>query len=152
MRNVPPHREPGRRPPPPEGVLLRGRRERTKKRAPAEQRAPREPEDHVISRISRRHEDAYLLQRQAELAWDTAEAQGNQPLFGVSGWIVAAPAEPFPPGFARLSRLASFGFRVVATPHLGRRGHVTILLEDPVDEGQAARFNEAFGRTPEEDE
>lgn len=141
-RNVP-HRPPGPREVP-EGVLLRGRREKAPPRA-EQQRAPREPEDHVIAHHARRYEEAYALQRAAEASWANS-GQFGEPVFGVSGWIVAAPAEPFPEGFARLSTFASFGFEVVATPHLGRRGHVTILLQDPVDEDQAQRFNEAFGR------
>ena len=104
----------------------------------------------MVSHLSSRYETADFLQRSAEQAWATSDAitQGEGAVFGVSGWIVAAPADPFPQGFARVSRLASFGFRVVPTPHLGRRGHVTIMLEDPVNEDQAARFNEAFGREP----
>jgi hypothetical protein len=141
-----PRREPGRRGPPPVGIPLKRHRERGERGPARQSRAARPAEDHVISHLSARYEEAYVLQRAAENTWATS-GQFGDPLFGVSGWIVAAPAEPFPPGFARLSTLASYGFRVVATPHLGRRGHITILLPDPVDAVAAEQFNQAFGRS-----
>ena len=95
-----------------------------------------------------RFEDAEFLQRSAEATWVNSEALGDVPLFGVSGWIVSAVEEPIPEGYARVSTLMRSGFRVVSTPHLGRPGHVTILLDDPVNDEQAFVFNECFGRSP----
>jgi hypothetical protein len=113
---------------------------------------PRDPleGDPVIAHPSSRFEEAYFLQRSAENTWQ-ASNQFGRPLFGVSGWIVASTTEPLPEGYARVSTLANWGFRVRWTPHLGRRGHVTILLVDPVDDEQALRFNQSFGREPGEE-
>lgn len=140
-----PRRDPGKREVP-EGVRLRGRRKRGPRQAP--QVPTREPEDHLIFRGGNRYEDADYLQRQAEATVDTAVSWGEPPLFGVSGWIVSAPPKGPGRGYALASELGARGFLVVYTPRLsgGRPGHVTILLQDPVDHDQAELFNEAFGR------
>jgi len=141
-----PRREPGKREVP-DGVRLRGRKERGPKKA-QEEATPREPEDHLIFRGGNRYEDVAYLQQQAEATVDTATRWGEPPLFGVSGWIVSAPAKGHGRGYALVSELGARGFHVVYTPNLsgGRPGHVTILLQDPVDHDQAVLLNEAFGR------
>ena len=144
--NVPPHREPGRRVPP-EGVRLRGPRAKSPPR-PRSARAPRPPRDFVLRRHARTYEDAESLQGSAEIAADFLALAGHEPLFGLSAWIVSDVSEPLPLGYAWASVLAGAGFPVVSTPELIGRGHVTILLPNPVTEAAARAFNAAFGRIP----
>ena len=143
-----PRRDPGRRGPPPAGIPLKARREKVKRPSPLPAVPEREPEDLLIFRGGNRYEGVDYLQQQAEATVDTAMKWGEPPLFGVSGWIVSALPKGHGRGYARVSELEARGFRVIYTPNLsgGRPGHVTILLEDPVDEDQAQLLNEAFGR------
>jgi hypothetical protein len=143
-QNVPPHREPGKRVVP-EGIPLRQRKTKTK-RGPAQTPRARPVSDPVIAHYAARFESASFLQQSAENSQSRAQDLGYGPLFGVSGWIVTGPIDPLPEGYTRLSSLTSAGFSIVLTPLLGRRGHVTIELSDPVDDEQAARFNAVFGR------
>ena len=150
-----PRRDPGPRVPP-EGVRLRGLR--AKKPAKAKAQRKREPRDFVVRRVVSTPENAESLQRSAALSYDHMELAGLEPLFGVSGWVVSSmdpvpsvpdpvsrTKDPLPSGYAWVSALSTLGFTVVRTPGVLGRGHVTILLDDPVSEEQAGLFNSAFG-------
>jgi hypothetical protein len=150
MRNSP-RRPPGKRGLP-EGVEP-GRRREKATRGPARQPHTADPlaGDPVIARKAAGWESARDLNAMAMNAWANSSMFG-EPMFGVSGWIVSGVAEPLPEGFARLSTLVGRGFQVIWTPHLGHRGHVTIVLNNPVDDVQAHAINDAFGREwPEEE-
>lgn len=138
-----PHRPTGKRPPPPTGIPLKQRQRRAKKARPSVARRVVDP---IVCRHARGWETPDYLQASAEQTLLMCLEIKREPLFGVSGWIVVGPEDPLPEGYARLSELASQGFQVVPTPELGRRGHVTIVLSEPVDLEQAHRLNATFGR------